>query len=102
MTGLPPAKYLSVQVLSLQTAASGGLGVLICTKPTQITSAEVAGLCWSVAALAKTVGGKLGTQRHRIAICHSPVETATPCFGVVTIKWGHKIPSTVAALAFEG
>lgn len=53
MTDLLPAKYLSVRVLlSLQTAGSGGVGLLICTKPTQITSTEAAGVCWSVAAIA--------------------------------------------------
>lgn len=87
VTDLPPAKYLSDQVLlSLQTAGSGGLGVLICTKPTQKTSAEAAGFCWSVAAIAETTGGRLGTQRHKIAIFHSPAEIATSWFGVVTIK----------------
>lgn len=44
------------------------------------------------------------TQGHKIAIFHSPTEIATSCFGAVTVSdaLGHRAPSMVTALAFEG
>lgn len=50
------------------------------TEPTPITSAEAAGLCWSVAASAETMGGRLGHKGTALPLAMLLLWAGTMCW----------------------